>query len=553
MQNRRSPYNSIGLRQQPHGYSGYQGYGGQNAAPKPVQSVAEILSEPLGDVPPDLRGASGTASRQREIADMLTGRVMSKQATGIADGLAQLGEAWIARKANKKADAADSKRDEIISMLTQKAAAGDEASIAQLLSPEAMIGRKDTQARQGIEDARYTDERDYSRGRDQVADTRYTQQWDYSVGRDEIADTRYVDERDYGRTRDQMSDAERRAANAPRDTWQSAGDGYIFNNRTGETKSAGGAVAGPGGVDPRQVDNDFFRSQGIEAQLTQFATGDGGVGINQQGVYDDTRPDDANGPNSDSYNTYRARTRGAGDTKRIATIRENTATAVNDLDILLNEAQTLIEEGVPSGVMAKTRTDLGRFNSGLKATTGLDLSGLPFVPNETETAQMGAMQSVQTQLALLRTQLTKGAISNYEMEMFIQSVPGLSNTPEGNQLILKNMRNMQARAIAYGEAADTWDQMFGGVSAANPKTGQSFDQAWAEYTRNNPVFDLRGAPIEADPTSGRTGTGAKGGVRSGAAGGRGAAPVQIQDDAQYDALPSGAEFIGPDGVRRRKP
>lgn len=30
-------------------------------------------------------------------------------------------------------------------------------------------------------------------------------------------------------------------------------------------------------------------------------------------------------------------------------------------------------------------------------------------------------------------------------------------------------------------------------------------------------------------------------------------PVQVQSDADYDALPSGAEFVGPDGVRRRKP
>lgn len=33
----------------------------------------------------------------------------------------------------------------------------------------------------------------------------------------------------------------------------------------------------------------------------------------------------------------------------------------------------------------------------------------------------------------------------------------------------------------------------------------------------------------------------------------GAAPARINDDAGFNALPSGAEFIGPDGVRRRKP
>jgi len=29
--------------------------------------------------------------------------------------------------------------------------------------------------------------------------------------------------------------------------------------------------------------------------------------------------------------------------------------------------------------------------------------------------------------------------------------------------------------------------------------------------------------------------------------------VTIKDDAEYDALPSGSVYVGPDGVKRRKP
>jgi hypothetical protein len=527
---------------------------------------------------PDLMAAQGSAGRQRQIADMLMQGVQRQDNTSLAGGLSQLGQAFLARGANKKADAAEDKAQSVQSLLVQNAMKGDQASIAQLLAgdPAAAINYKMQGDATAKADARYADETGYIRGRNATLDAMGAEQHtaDMAARQREAQGYRWA-------TPEELQAAGLRGGSAqvgpdkrlvvvkepPAPVTRAPysfhtlgeGAGAVFNPQTGDYEivgSRGGAPAGsgPGGVDPRQTDNDFFRSQGIEAQLTQFATGDGGVGINQQGVYDDTRPDDASGPNSGSYDTYRARTRGAGDTKRIGTIREQTSTAVNDLDMLLNEAQTLIEEGVPSGVFAKTRTELGKLNSGLKSATGLDLSGLPFVPDETETAQMGAMQSIQTQLALLRTQLTKGAISNYEMEMFVQSVPGLSNTPEGNALILENMRKMQARTIAYGEAADTWDQMFGGVSAANPKTGQSFDQAWAEYTKNNPWLELRGAPVSAAPTSGSTGTGARGGVRSGAAGGRGgSAPVTINDDAGYDALPSGAEFIGPDGVRRRKP
>jgi len=88
------------------------------------------------------------------------------------------------------------------------------------------------------------------------------------------------------------------------------------------------------------------------------------------------------------------------------------------------------------------------------------------------------------------------------MELFLQSVPGMSNTPEGNQLILDNMRRLQARQIEYGQAADAWDQMFGGLSVSNPETGQSFDQAWAGYTKNNPWYETRSAPVAGQPLKG---------------------------------------------------
>lgn len=136
----------------PREASGYRGYQGYDTTSAPVQSVSEILSQPLGEVPPDLRGATGTASRQREIADMLMQGAQQQDNTSIAGGLSSLGQAFIARRAGKKADAAEAKRNEIVSMLTQKAMQGDQASIAALLSPEAAIGRMDQQARYGVED-----------------------------------------------------------------------------------------------------------------------------------------------------------------------------------------------------------------------------------------------------------------------------------------------------------------------------------------------------------------------------------------------------------------
>ena len=119
---------------------------------QPQKSVAEILSETSGGVSGDLRGATNSADRQRQIADMLLEGAQGRQATDLVTGFSKLGEAFIARGAGKKADAAEAKRDEIVSMLTQKAMQGDEASIAALLSPEAAIGRRDVNARNIVED-----------------------------------------------------------------------------------------------------------------------------------------------------------------------------------------------------------------------------------------------------------------------------------------------------------------------------------------------------------------------------------------------------------------
>ena len=123
---------------------GYQGYQGYTGAPKPVQSVAEILSEPLGEPMPDLGGATSAASRQRQIADMLMQGAQQQDNRSIAGGLSQLGQAFLARRAGQKADTAEDKQREVASLLMQQAMQGGDqgqASLQQLLTqyPEAAM------------------------------------------------------------------------------------------------------------------------------------------------------------------------------------------------------------------------------------------------------------------------------------------------------------------------------------------------------------------------------------------------------------------------------
>ena len=161
----------------------------------PQRSVVEILSEPLGEMTPDFGGATSAASRQRQIADMLLQGAQQQDNTSIAGGLSQLGQAFLARRAGQKADAAEDKQREMASLLLQQAMGEgpeSQAARAQLFadSPAALVAQSDAARRQAVEDTRYVDERDYLRGRHATEDTRYVDERDYLRGRDETADER---------------------------------------------------------------------------------------------------------------------------------------------------------------------------------------------------------------------------------------------------------------------------------------------------------------------------------------------------------------------------
>lgn len=123
------------------GYQGYEGY--ETASTKPLKSVAEILSEPLGEMPANLGKATSEASRQRQIADMLLQGANSRQATDLVTGFSKLGEAFIARNAGKRADEAEAEAQSVQSALMQEAMKGGEggkAALAQLLGANPNAG-----------------------------------------------------------------------------------------------------------------------------------------------------------------------------------------------------------------------------------------------------------------------------------------------------------------------------------------------------------------------------------------------------------------------------
>jgi hypothetical protein len=141
----------------------------------PQRSVAEILSEPLGEMTPDLGGATSAASRQRQIADMLLQGAQQQDNTSIAGGLSQLGQAFLARRAGQKADAAEDKQREMASLLLQQAMGEgpeSQAARAQLFadSPAALVAQSDAARRQAVEDTLMAEQTAYERERNAKTD-----------------------------------------------------------------------------------------------------------------------------------------------------------------------------------------------------------------------------------------------------------------------------------------------------------------------------------------------------------------------------------------------
>jgi hypothetical protein len=152
----------------------------------------------------------------------------------------------------------------------------------------------------------------------------------------------------------------------------------------------------------------------------------------------------------------------------------------------------------------------------------------------------GAFRSLATEAQLTFTEKTKGAITDREMANFRQAVPNLSQTPEGNAMI--------ADALIAGSRRSQMRAQFFEQYAAASGSLQGAQAAWQGYMEANPLIENQGGRIqingEGDPSAYLPG-----GSPAQATGG----PSRVSSDAEYDALPSGATFIAPDGTTRRKP
>lgn len=92
----------------------------------------------------------------------------------------------------------------------------------------------------------------------------------------------------------------------------------------------------------------------------------------------------------------------------------------------------------------------------------------------------GAFKNMSMEAQLSMTEKTKGAITDREMGMFKAAVPGLTQTPQGNQQIIKVMEAAAKRAIQRTTALERW--------VAQNGTTDGFTEQWDAYLQANPLI-----------------------------------------------------------------
>ena len=89
--------------------------------------------------------------------------------------------------------------------------------------------------------------------------------------------------------------------------------------------------------------------------------------------------------------------------------------------------------------------------------------------------------SITNKLALAMRPPASGVMTDKDFEVFKESVPGLSQTPEGRAFLINSMRKMSERELLIQKMA--YDYL-----ETNPALDNGFKQKLIEFRTNNPIF-----------------------------------------------------------------
>ena len=186
----------------------------------------------------------------------------------------------------------------------------------------------------------------------------------------------------------------------------------------------------------------------------------------------------------------------------IAQDQKNAANSLND-ERAISASATKLKDTI--SVMREALKNAGytgvggQYYDGLDQILGAFRGGdglLPGSPAARSVIKSGGMKFV-----LDNVQSTKGAISNKEMELFQQAAPGLTQTPQGNKVLLDIAEKVADRQQMRLAEMEKW-------RAANQGSLDGFEPAWAQYVNENPILSqdmfLGGDEKQADLPQGVT-------------------------------------------------
>ncbi len=110
-----------------------------------------------------------------------------------------------------------------------------------------------------------------------------------------------------------------------------------------------------------------------------------------------------------------------------------------------------------------------------------------------------ALDSLSNQMALQLRSTGEGggmpgALSDKDRQFLVAMTPGLSKTPEGNNLIIETMRRLAQRKIEVARFAQEYESKHGRLDSG-------FELAIGEYVNSRPLFDDMAVPAPSAGTS----------------------------------------------------
>lgn len=171
----------------------------------------------------------------------------------------------------------------------------------------------------------------------------------------------------------------------------------------------------------------------------------------------------------------RQRDQNKSDDKRMAEVRSQGDTGRGLVDKLGRLRDARAGVSYEGGIAPNLRTWLGR-----NLPDGPSWLGLPGVPSQQEAGRAEEVQSLGTEIQLLFTQQTKGAISNREMDLFGQATPGMSMSDAGAQNVINGMEAGAIRAREKPKFFEAWRKKNGTLDGA--------DAAWDSFVETTPII-----------------------------------------------------------------